>query len=339
LNLFADVKLGTLESAPAYLRVGRQELLYGSQRLISTLDWANTRRTFQGVKVFRHGAQFDLDAFWTRPVVVDPSHFDEWDEDRDFTGVWGSYRPRKSDVVDLYFLSLNDRRDVAPGRGGKLGESNIYTLGSRYAGGYNQVLCEIEGMFQFGDWSNQDLSAGAVAAGVGYYFPSVMMNPQMWVRYDYASGDSNPGSGDTRSTFNQLFPFGHYYLGFLDRVGRQNINDFNVQFAAYPIAWLTAIFQYHHYWLASRRDALYNAAGQPSRVDPTGQAGVDVGDEIDFRFNVHVSTHQDVFFGYSRLFAGEYIERSFPVTNGVPGAQQGPDVSPDLFYFEYVFRF
>src|SRR5262249_34421458 len=47
LNLFADVKLGEYDSAPIYLRVGRQELLYGSQRLISPLDFANTRRTFQ----------------------------------------------------------------------------------------------------------------------------------------------------------------------------------------------------------------------------------------------------------------------------------------------------
>src|SRR6266852_2457229 len=50
LNLFAELKIFELADHPAYVRAGRQELLYGSQRLISPLDWANTRRTFQGVK-------------------------------------------------------------------------------------------------------------------------------------------------------------------------------------------------------------------------------------------------------------------------------------------------
>ena len=45
LNLFMDFKLADVLGKAAYLRVGRQELLFGSQRLVSNLDWANTRRT------------------------------------------------------------------------------------------------------------------------------------------------------------------------------------------------------------------------------------------------------------------------------------------------------
>jgi hypothetical protein len=43
LNLFMDVKLAEAQGGKAYVRVGRQELTYGSQRLISSLDWVNTR--------------------------------------------------------------------------------------------------------------------------------------------------------------------------------------------------------------------------------------------------------------------------------------------------------
>jgi hypothetical protein len=38
LNLFLDVNLFDWQSQPVFLRIGRQELLLGSQRLISTLD-------------------------------------------------------------------------------------------------------------------------------------------------------------------------------------------------------------------------------------------------------------------------------------------------------------
>src|SRR5207253_9618063 len=69
LNLFVDVRTLTLADNPVWLRVGRQELLYGSQRLVSTLDWANTRRTFEGVKAFWHSRDIDVDAFVVNPVV------------------------------------------------------------------------------------------------------------------------------------------------------------------------------------------------------------------------------------------------------------------------------
>src|SRR5262249_53476348 len=50
LNLFVDVGLYENGNGKLTFRGGRQELLYGSERLVSPLDWANTRRTFEGYK-------------------------------------------------------------------------------------------------------------------------------------------------------------------------------------------------------------------------------------------------------------------------------------------------
>src|SRR5262249_4339379 len=67
-QLFADVKLLDLNGNPIYARVGRQELLYGSQRLISTNDWGNNRTRFDGVKAFYRSDKLDADVFLTRPT-------------------------------------------------------------------------------------------------------------------------------------------------------------------------------------------------------------------------------------------------------------------------------
>jgi hypothetical protein len=326
LNVFADIKIASVKDGPAYLRVGRQELLYGSQRLISTLDWVNARRTFQGVKGFWRTPTFDLDAFWVRPMVTERNNFDNWDEKREFFGLWGTYKPMKGHLADFYFLSLDDNRNLAPGRNGVRGDSITHTLGSRLAGDYNQFLYELEGMYQFGQYSNQNISAFAVASGAGYHFKGKPLNPQFWLRYDFASGDNNLTDG-SRTTFNQLFPFGNYYLGWIDRVGRQNIHDFNAQLNLHPLAWTHFTVQYHRFYLANKRDFLYNAAGAATLRDATGQSGSYVGDEIDFRFNIHVDRHEDVLIGYSKLFAGDFLKA------------QAPRVSPDLFYVQYNFRF
>ena len=333
LNLFADIKLATAKEGVAYVRVGRQELLYGSQRLISTLDWANTRRTFQGVKTFWRNPKLDVDAFWVRPMNVIPSghnNFDNWDTNRNFYGLWATYKPQRGHFGDAYFLTLdNNNSGVSGGTIGTLntGNSLVHTIGTRYIGDTNNFLYELEGMYQFGQRAGRDISAFAVASGTGYRFAALPMNPQVWLRYDFASGTKNANDASHSNTFNQLFPFGHYYMGFLDRVGRQNIHDFNSQVTFHPQQWLTVIAQYHRFYLANKTDALYNAGGFASVQDVTGQSGSHVGDEIDLRFNIHVNRHQDVLLGYSKLWAGEYLKAT------------KPGVTPELFYVQYSFRF
>lgn len=329
LNLFTDIKVASVNNGPVYVRVGRQELLYGSQRLVSTLDWVNTRRTFQGVKAFWRTPGWDVDAFWMRPMVIEKGNVDNWDTQQNFYGLWATHRPKPGHLIDLYFLSLDNNRNLSPSNvlAGNIlqGNSNLHTLGGRFVGNIDNFLYELEGMYQFGQRSNLDVSAFAVASGVGYRLP-LPMNPQAWIRYDFASGDSKSNDGRS-NTFNQLFPFGHYYMGFLDRVGRQNIHDINAQFTLHPMPWVTFISQYHRFYLANNTDYLYNAAGLATMRDPTGQSGSHVGDEIDFRANFHVSRHQDVLVGYSKLFSGNYLEK------------QRPGISADLFYVQYNIRF
>ena len=111
LNLFADGLISDYGGGELWGRVGRQELLYGEQRLISPLDWANTRRTFDGAKVFYRGTAWDIDGFWTRPVpfsqhVNSDSNFDHPDQSQEFMGLYATYKGRKDHVYDFYFLRL-----------------------------------------------------------------------------------------------------------------------------------------------------------------------------------------------------------------------------------------
>lgn len=307
LNLFVDLKLADLGGNPAYVRVGRQELLFGSQRLVSPLDWANTRRTFQGVRAFRQTEKWDFDVFWVQPVVPNPDVIDSVDNNQNFAGAWATYRPKKGRNVDLYYL-FRDVTGAAVVNGIPLGDTNRHTVGGRYVGAVDNVLFDVEGAMQFGSQSGRGVVAGMATAGAGYNFKDAALSPTVWAYYDYASG-GNPAGG-TVHTFNQLFPFGHYYLGWLDQVGRQNIHDLNFHLYLYPTKWLTTWFQFHSFWLADRRDALYNAAGVPIRRDPTGRSGSHVGEEIDVVLNFHLTKHMDLLTGYSHLWGGEFLRNT-----------------------------
>ncbi len=324
LNLFADLRLFEIADHPVYVRGGRQELLFGSQRLVAPLDWANVRRTFQGVKVFRQGEKWDFDAFWTQPVPANPDDFDSPDENANFAGSWLTYRPEKGRFLDLYYLYFGNTNDVVQ-QGIVRYPADIHTLGTRWTGDKDGWLWDTELMLQMGQQQEQDLLAGAATAGLGRNWKDARWLPTAWVYYDYASGDGDPNDGHFH-TFNQLHPFGHYYLGWIDLVGRQNIHDLNAHFYVYPTPWITAFVQYHHFWLNQSTDALYGVAGNAYRRDPTGAAGTNVGDEIDFVANFHLARYTDLLAGYSKLFGGSFLERT-----------AGPNRAADAEFFHMTF--
>ncbi len=328
LNLFLDLKIGEWAGKPAYLRVGRQELNFGSQRLVSTLDWANTRRTFQGVRAFHQSEKVDVDLFWVKPVLIKPSHLDNWDTNQNFAGIHTTTRPAKGQAVDLYYYYTDNANAIVQQKVQRA-PNVLNTFGGRYAGDKDGAfLWDFETAMQLGALNGQSVVAGMATAGLGYHFKDAPLNPTFWAYYDYASGDSSPNVG-TAHTFNQLFPFGHYYLGWADQVARQNIQDFNLHMYVYPTKWLTVWVQYHNFWLAAKQDALYNAGGNAIRRDATGKAGSHVGQEVDLVFNFHLTKHADLLTGYSHLYGGEFLRN----TAGATGS-----INNSLYYLQMNYR-
>jgi hypothetical protein len=329
LDLFVDFKIfQEAGGVPWYFRGGRQQLWFGSQRLVSDLNWANTPRTFEGVRGFRHGEKFDVDLFWVQPVIPNATKFDSVDREQNFAGAWTTYRPSKHTTLDLYYLFLDNNNkyrivptSTVPGpitstpfSSGSLaidGPYYVSTLGTRLVGNYHNFLYDVEPMLQFGQRGSSSVIAGASASGVGWNFKDMPWNPTLWAYYDFASGSRDPLSGQL-STFNQLYSFGHFYMGWMDFVGRQNIQDFNLQAWLYPTPWITLWPQYHLFALASATDALYGPGGAPLRFDPTGKAGRNVGQEVDLVVNFHITRQQDISAMYGHLFFGNFLKSTGP---------------------------
>jgi hypothetical protein len=321
-NAFVDLKI--FEDGccvPWYVRAGRQELYFGSQRLVSALDWANTRRTFDGVRVFRHSDDFDIDAWWSKVVVPHPNGFNGSDANQNFAGVWTEYRPTKMQMFDLYWLYLDNAnvynlKTKVPIPEGALATApyTVHTMGFRYAGNVEQnknILFDTENMLQLGHsgFNKGSIVAGSFTEGVGYNFSKMPWNPTVWAYFDYATGSRTVGSGQM-STFNQLYPFGHYYYGGIDYIGRDNIEDVNFHLFLYPENWITLDFQYHILTLASATDALYSSGGQVERLDPTGKAGRDVGEEFTFIANFHLTKRQDILVQFCHLWEGKFLQQT-----------------------------
>ncbi len=324
-QLFFDVRvLG--EENPLTLRVGRQELLYGNERLVSPLEWVNVRRRFDGVKLFAHTEQWDVDFWYVKPVLVQRKQRDRYDEDVDFYGGYVTYKGIPRHGVDVYAFAIDDTGN-ARNPNGKRGDRNIYTLGSRFWGKTADFDYEAELAGQWGHWAGDTVQAWSWSLDGGYTFENVAWKPRLGTGFDWASGDEKPTDGKV-GTFDQLFPLGHKYLGYLDLVGRQNITAWNANLSAWPVAKkVKAGLWYHVFWVTDDRDALYNAGGGVVRRDPTGAAGREVGHEVDVTLTWKIDRHSDLLIGWSHLWDSDFI------------IQTGSSEDADMLYVQYAYRF
>lgn len=319
LNLFVDVRLWENYRGALTFRGGRQELLYGSERLISPLDWANTRRTFEGYKLMWAGEKWNVDAFYTRPVIVNKTHFDSPSYQQEFFGAFATYKAIKNQTVDLYWIGFNNQ--LAP--------NNFHydTLGGRWLGAHDAWLWELEGGMQFGDNTlPSDHWATFATIGGGRKFDRCDWKPTLWVYYDYASGGAARGAG---TGFNHLFPLAHKYLGFMDLFGRSNIDSPNVLLTMQPHEKLKVLLWYYYFFLEDGRDTPYNI-NMTAFNAANAPASRDLGHEIDTIFTYTVNARMDVLFGYSHFFAGNY----YKLTPGVPCRSDG-----DFYYVQSQWNF
>lgn len=334
-NGFVDVMFPLFDTTKVTLRSGRQELLFGKQRLVSPLDWANVRRTFDAVSGIVKCGDWTFTPFWSQPVIVQKHDFNDFfDGDQDFFGLHATGKiPALAAGIDLYYYGLdkdattfNGLTTSATAFNGTAGAEERHTLGGRLWGkiGASDFDYDVEGAYQFGEVGAGDVSAFMVASQLGYTFTQVGGKPRLFVGFDYASGDKETG-GDVE-TFNQLFPLGHAYFGWIDQVGRQNIIDFSVGFTIKPVAALTIDLQLHYFLRAEDTDALYNAGGGVARAPGVGLSD-EIGTEIDLLIKYQIDRHMEVSFGYSHLFAGDFISES------------GPDEDIDFVYVAFQFTF
>ncbi|MBM78979.1 MAG: hypothetical protein CMJ78_00085 [Planctomycetaceae bacterium] len=320
LNAYIDLKILEVDQNPVVLRSGRQELQFGAQRLVSPLEFGNTRRNFEGFRLTTKTAEWDLDAFATRPVntatgarslaLQDNAH-DHADYSRTFSGVFSTYKGLETNKLDLYWFWLREQ-EPNPARA----DGSRHTIGSRLYGSksvsdeFGQavglVSWDFEGAFQLGHDNGEDVGAGFFVTDVAYQWVQAPWKPKVKGVFYYTSGDDDPNDGDN-NTFDDLFPLGHAYWGLLDNMSGQNLIDYSVQAQVFPTKKLNLLAAYHWFDRASQNDFIYNLPGVPFGTAP-GTAGAtnarDIGSELDLVANYAVSERVKV----QILYAWFYYE-------------------------------
>ena len=276
--------------------VGRQEILFGGQRLVGPVGWAQQGRALDGVRLGAEGTagRVALIGMQLQESILP--------EDLGDAYLFGAYAtlmrvgPAKLDLYTL-FNAVEDEADA---------ETKQLTVGARWFGQYRAVVFRAESSYQAGERRGLDVAAFMVGARVGTVILGGSMSLTLW--YDYLSGDADSGDSTVR-VFDTLFATNHKFYGLADhflnipvQTAGRGLQDLALKGSYKPQANVALAAELHSFHMA--RSA--------------GLATGHFGEEIDLSGSYRYSKQFRVVAGLSYLFAaGGFAEIGRFIQDGV----------------------
>lgn len=185
------------------LRVGRQELSYGNERIIGAVDWNNVGRSFDAVHSrLQHGA-------WTADLVAARLAATGTGAGSDSDDLFLSYNryavPERDAAGEFYAIYRDDSRGVFE-----------TTVGEHASGSFGRLRFDEEFAYMLGERQGLDIAAFLASAQVHVRLAE-RGKLTLGAGVDFLSGDGDPSDGEDRYfDTNRLFHTGHKFYGLMD---------------------------------------------------------------------------------------------------------------------------
>ncbi|GFE57986.1 alginate export family protein [Geobacter sp. AOG1] len=306
---FLDLKLDLGGDSSFTLRSGRQELAYGTQRIISVREGPNVRQSFDGFRGIYRGGDVQIDGFATKPAQTNRHVFDDGPDNA--KALWGAYAVLPFQLlpkgnIDLYYIGLF-RRNASFDQG--TARETRHSVGTRLWRTAAPLDYNFEFLYQWGSFGSGDIAAWTAASDTGYTFAALPLRPRIGLRADIASGDRDPANPDLQS-FNPLFPKGAYFSE-AGLIGPVNFIDLNPCFDLHVTDRLTIIFDWDFFWRESTHDGLYSSAIVRVRSGTASDARY-IGSMPQAQLLWDINRHLSFTAIYGHFIAGRFLKETGP---------------------------
>ena len=307
----AYAEIGDMERGFFALRVGRQEVNMGEERLMGSTNWTNNARTFDAARLRLHHRKLRIDLFAASVVVVTVGQLGAVTPGNNIYGLYGGMENVIPHSTIEPYLFWRSQSTVQAQLGG-VGTYDMKVPGIRWVGtlphnfDYNTDLA-----FERGSLLKDSIDSWAGHWVVGYTAVNAPWTPRLFAEFNHASGSASSKLGQ-RHTFDQLYATAHDKYGLGDQVGWKNVQHLRVgpEWKIRPRWSLSA--RYSDYWLADAHDALYNTSNAVVAQKADGSAGRWVGQEFDLVSAVQMSKITTIGGGVSHIFPGTFLKLSTP---------------------------
>jgi hypothetical protein len=289
------------------IRLGRQEIGYGNNRLITFREGPNTRLAFDAAILKYKSDKRKIDILAITPVVSKQYAFDDQSFKDYVFGVYATeyFIPKKL-MVDYYFLNfISDNRKY----NFAAGKENRQSFGLRLFSQNTVLNYELEGTYQTGSFNNQDISAYGLSADLNLKL-NQKLNFVAGLGANYFSGDKN--SADNKlNTYNLIFSKPSY--GLAAPIGSSNIINLNPYIRIIPLKKLSVYAGVYFMQRQSTLDGTYSPGMAQVRPTPAKlfastekEIGTQYALETSYDLNKNISFALDGAY----FMAGSYVKET-----------------------------
>jgi Alginate export len=314
---FVDLSTGLDDKRSVTARLGEQELVFGTGRLVDNNEGVNVKSSFYGASLIAKTETLQLEVFGVKPTEENTGTFD--DRPSSQQTFWGAYGTvplaliDKSGQADLYYLGIdNTRATYQQGSGREIRHSIGTRLFNHQPGApfdqpgfdYNWEL-----VYQLGTFAQNYINAWTVATETGFTFPA-RFSPRLALRADVASGGQN-AHGGTLNTFNPLFPRGAYFGPRLTMFGPYNMFDVHPVLMFTPLQNVSIAFDWSWFWRESLDDAIYIiGSGQPGGLarPSNGSKARYIGNQANFELLWALDSHTTINIDLAGFITGGFLK-------------------------------
>jgi hypothetical protein len=316
---FVDLSTGLDEKRSVTLRLGEQELVYGTGRLVDNNEGVNVKTSFYGARVIAHTEALRLEVFGVKPTESNTGTFD--DRPTSQQTFWGAYATVPLPLIDrkgqadIYYLGLDTTRATyEQGSGREIRHSLGMRLfntppGAPFVPGWDYNW---EPVYQLGSFGHNQINAWTVATETGYTF-RLRFLPRLALRADVASGGQSTNGG-TLNTFNPLFPRGAYFGPKLTMFGPYNLMDVHPLLMLTLRENVTCDFDWGWFWRENKNDGLYLIGGALIRPSD-GSRGRYIGSQPNFELRWRLDLHTTIAINLAGFITGSFLKDTGPAGN------------------------
>jgi hypothetical protein len=256
-----------------WVRLGRQEVAWGRQRILGPLPWAPQGRSLDAVRMLGGKGMVELELL--AAMIERPRTFVVGDASIPTRGVTlGAMRLGLAphDAAHVELMALIDRAGPSPtqlGRDRLVADVGVHVFGEPIEG----VTYDVEGHGQLGHMYGAQHRAWAFASIVRGQLPKPRVHPGLHLGYAMGSGHActgDPGTACTPSEsrdFFNFYPTNHPPYGNLDLNDWSNLRDAEAGLFVREDAGFEVSAIYHSFWLNDPRGTWTDSG---SRLVATG---------------------------------------------------------------------
>lgn len=311
------IDITNIANKPYNIRVGRQEVKLGDERLLGAVNWSNVGRSLDGIVLSYEPERWGIKAL---AAITDRTGVSNVGDGQYLAGLYATWKKYPHGVLDGYYLVLQDNNGATGAAAGTGDTLSIHTVGTRIKAKYDSGFdYDIESAVQFGKFGSNSVMAFAEHGRTGYTFKT-KINPRVGVEYNYATGDNVASAKYTK--FNNLLPTNHAKYGLMDLATWSNMHDGAVSVSVAPGKWQVGLD--YHMLMADK-----NTSASDTFLGYAGGAGLGklAGHEVDLSAKWVMNKYFDVQSGFSHFIPGAFLKN------------QGMTTSSDLFFLQTQAQF